>query len=73
MQRDESPEIWSPKRVGGATKGVGASTVAMETAAHSEALCTESTRKSRWSKRYRERTGEKGEGGRGKKYTGETR
>ena len=33
MQRDEAPEIWSLKRVGGPTEGVGDWMVAMETAA----------------------------------------
>ena len=31
MNRGEAPEAWSPKRVGGPTRGVGAWTVAMET------------------------------------------
>ena len=50
MQRGEAPEAWSPKHVGGPTKGLGAWTVAMETATTARPFAPSHIGENQWSK-----------------------
>ena len=64
MQKGEAPtEAWSPKRVGGPTEGVGAWTVATETATKARLSIPSHTGGNRWSKvRGQDRRKKRGKG-----------